>query len=59
MSTSSNVPVTMTVQLLREFHGNSQEQNDITILYTAIQQACKTIASAIRTARMCYHLQLF
>jgi fructose-1,6-bisphosphatase I len=42
-------PQTLTTALIREYHGR-QEQADFVILFSAIQQACKEVASAIRTA---------
>jgi len=45
----TNTPRTLTQALIEEFH-EQREQADFVILFTAIQQACKNIASAIRTA---------
>lgn len=44
-----NAPRTLTQALIEEYH-NQQEQAEFIVLFSAIQQACKNIASAIRTA---------
>jgi len=45
----NNAPRTLTQALIEEYH-DQQEQAEFIVLFSAIQQACKNIASAIRTA---------
>jgi hypothetical protein len=48
---NKNASKTLTQALIEEYHGKP-EQADFVVLFSAIQQACKQIASAIRTARL-------
>jgi len=47
--TQTNIPLTLTQSIIHEYKATDY-QNDITILLTAIQQACKCVSSEIRTA---------
>ncbi len=38
--------------ITKHFHGEKETQSDLALLFTAIQQACKSIAALVRVARL-------